>query len=83
MTTRRRTANPIFQKPLTKAEADSNLPAPPKPNYIRCRHCGSTGTLFGRGLRKVDDDQYECNDKDECSKFASRKSLKERRKPNE
>uniref|UniRef100_A0A6M3JHH5 Uncharacterized protein n=2 Tax=viral metagenome TaxID=1070528 RepID=A0A6M3JHH5_9ZZZZ len=76
MTRRRRTANPIFQRPLTTAEATKQTIVP-KINYLRCLRCGQTGTQHG-GLHKVEDGWYECNDTIECEALA--KVMKERRK---
>jgi len=74
MTRRRRTANPIFQQPLTTPKLTE-----PELRYLRCHRCGSTGTAH-RGLRKGEDGRYECNDVVKCKKlatiWASRKEAK-------
>ena len=68
MTRRRRTANPIFQRPLTTAEL-TKQPIAQETRFIKCHRCGTTGTQHG-GLHKVDDGWYECNNLVECEEFA-------------
>ena len=62
MTRKIRTANPMFQKPLTTAEADKKGLTPTKLNYITCSKCG----LSGGTLVRVGEDTYECQDKAKC-----------------
>ena len=78
MTRRRRTANPIFQRPLTTAELTKQVAAP-KTRYVRCFRCGTTGTQHG-GLHKVEDGWYECNNAVKCEKFAAIWASKKERK---
>jgi len=67
MTRRRRTANPIFQKPLTYAELDKDkhFTIVPEGRQIVCSICKGRGA---RGLHKVGDDIYRCNDPEICER---------------
>ena len=62
MTRRRRTANPIFQKPLTTAEAEGKQVIIALPKYLSCHICGSIGGT----LVKIDEGIYVCRDKEKC-----------------
>jgi len=74
VTKRRRTATPVFQKPMTTAELTKQVVAP-KTGYIRCHRCGSTGAASGRGLHKVEAGWYECNDAVQCQREQIRKEI--------
>lgn len=71
MTKRRRTANPIYQKPLTTAEFEGKKAALKPVKAIACKMCGSTRTT----LRKVKEGEYQCQDTGKCLILAQRKLL--------
>ena len=73
MTRRRRTANPMFQRPLTTAEL-TKIPKPVKHpgKLITCLFCGEPG--FG-GLHKSSDGKYFCNNMLKCHAARRQKEL--------
>lgn len=72
MTKRRRTANPIFQQPLTADEQEGKRITKAMSRYLTCRLCNSTGGT----LVKVPDTaptEYECQDRGKCKIMRQRR----------
>ena len=65
MSKRRRTATPIFQKPLTLAEVEGTTYLDNKGTIITCRLCHSSGGTLVKA-KDTNPVEYECQDKGKC-----------------
>ena len=79
MTVRRKTANPIFQKPLTVAESEGSLPTKVQSRYLTCQVCGSTGGTLVKIFKHFNETHhvkewaYECQDRGKCKIMVGRR----------